>query len=51
MRSHGYRSCPSCGTSVPPRKQYCSPCVDARREEREAKYRQQRREAKEQTDE
>jgi len=43
MRSHGYRACPLCGTSVPPRKQYCAPCNDARREEREAKYRQQRR--------
>jgi uncharacterized membrane protein YvbJ len=43
MRSHGYKTCPDCGAGLRDgRKQFCSPCGDKRREERETRYRKAR---------
>lgn len=48
MRSFGYKACPDCGAGLRDgRKQFCGPCGDKRREERETKYRKARQATKE----
>jgi len=43
MRSHGYKTCLDCNTTVSPRKTLCVVCADNRRSKREAEYRQLKR--------